>query len=87
MPFSGQGRIYGLQAVILACGPSGAVRTPSATVAIGYRGFPLMATATDPPGFLIRVWSDIQWSQISILFRMPLLDQLRVNGLQVAIRA
>jgi hypothetical protein len=87
MPLSGQGRVDGLQAVILTHCPPCAVRTPSASVPIGNSGFPLMSYATNPPGFLIRVWSYIFGGQPTVLFRVPLFGQLRVNGLQAVISA
>ena len=83
MPFSGQRRVQGLQTVILTHCPASTIGTPS--VSVRNCGLPLMPFTADPPGFLVRVWSDILWSQATVLFRMPLFGQLRVDHLQAVI--
>jgi hypothetical protein len=49
MPFISQGRIYGLQAVIITHSPPCTIRTPSASVPVGNSGFPFMAFGANPP--------------------------------------
>ena len=54
VPFIGKNWIDGLQAIVLRCGSSGAVRAAIPSVPATYGGLPLVTLTTSPPDLLVR---------------------------------
>ena len=85
VPFVGQGRVDGLERILIVYRLTCTVRTSCPLVSVRNRGFPLMSFATNPPHLLSRKGRHIPWSQSAVFRRMPFFRKLGVNGLQTRI--